>query len=192
MPILSKAGKLADLDALVFERIMAVHYGNHRAASTKLSLNVSGNSLEDLTYLREVAQKGQDVLKHLIFEVRSNEVIRDPNALQLLKALQRQGAQIAIDYFGGGSGMVQATHALGLEYIKADAIRMADKPKKKDLLEMCMMAVELKVPVIMEKIEDKRSEDFARQAGVQFLQGYSLGKPTTTLNILSLPAKLKS
>jgi EAL domain-containing protein (putative c-di-GMP-specific phosphodiesterase class I) len=189
LPILGSLGKLSELDALVFEKVMKQHFTT-KGVSTALSLNISGNSLEDLGYLREVATQGQGVLKHLIFEVRSNEVVRDPNALKLLKTLQRQGAKIAIDYFGGSTGMVQATHAIGLDLIKADAKRVSDKVSKKDLLEMCLAAAKLNLPVVLEKVEDAKTEDFARRAGVKYLQGYSLSKPAPTLTTLPLSARL--
>ena len=189
IPLLGRMGKLSELDALVFEKVMAQHF-NGRVASTMLSLNISGNSLEDLDYLREVATQGQGVLQHLIFEVRSNEIVRDPNALKLLKTLQRQGAKVAIDYFGGGAGMVQATKEIGLDLIKADAKRVTDKDSKKDLLEMCFAAAKLDFPVVLEKVEDVRMEDFARRSGIKLLQGYSLGKPGPTLTTLPLTARL--
>lgn len=189
IPILGSMGKLSELDALVFEKVIALHF-NGRVSSTQLSINISGNSLEDLGYLREVATQGPDVLQHLIFEVRGNEVVRDPNALKLLKTLQRQGAKVAIDYFGGGAGMVQATQAIGLDIIKADAKRVTDKESKKDLLEMCLAAAKLDFPVVLEKVEDVRMEDFARRSGVKLVQGYSLGKPGPNLTTLPLSARL--
>lgn len=189
LPVLGSMGKLSELDALVFEKVIATHF-HDKVSPIPLSLNVSGNSLEDLGYLREIAAQGPTILQHFIFEVRSNEVVRDPNALKLLKTLQRQGARVAIDYFGGGAGMVQATKAIGLDVIKADTKRVVDKMGKKDLLEMCLAAAKLKVPVVLEKVEDSRMEDFAKRAGVQYVQGYSLGKPLSTLTTLPLSAKM--
>jgi EAL domain-containing protein (putative c-di-GMP-specific phosphodiesterase class I) len=191
LPILTKMEQVSALDALVFEKVMEHHFTNGRGPAVTLSLNISGTSLEDLGYLRDVAKQGPTVLKHLMFEVRSNEVVRDPNALQLLKALQRQGARVAVDYFGGGKAMVSASKALGIDCIKMDMMRFTSSPAlKQEFEEVCHYATSIGLAVVVEKIEDQAMEAFARQAGAKLLQGYGLGKPGNNLVTLPLQAKL--
>ncbi|MCA3243801.1 MAG: EAL domain-containing protein [Alphaproteobacteria bacterium] len=191
LPVLGAMGQVSALDALVFEKVIEQHFAAGRSPTVMLSLNISGTSLEDLGYLRDVAKRGPNVLKHLMFEVRSNEVVRDPNALQLLKALQRQGARVAVDYFGGGSAMVEASKALGIDYIKMDMMRFTSSGDlRKEFQDVCSLAERLKLPVVVEKIEDKETQTLARQAGATLLQGYGLSKPGSSLITLPLDAKL--
>lgn len=195
MPVLEQQHLVAALDALVFEKVLAEHFITNGMAAktpaTHLSLNISGTSLEDLDYLRDVAKQGPAILKSLIFEVRSNEIIRDPNALNLLKALQRQGARVAVDYFGGGTTMIEATHALGLNFIKLDAMRLTEsRSNKKEMVEICQLANTLGLPVVIERIENWQIESFARRAGASYLQGYGLCRPSNTLSTLPLSARM--
>ncbi len=191
IPVLAALNQISSLDALVFEHTMSAHFAAGKSPPVMLSLNISGTSLEDLGYLRDVAQRGPSVLKHLMFEVRSNEVVRDPNALQLLKALQRQGGRVAVDYFGGGNAMIEASKALGIDYIKIDVMRFSSSSAlKNEFNEVCALASKIGLAVVVEKIEDKEMESLARRAGATLLQGYGMGKPTPTMMTLPLSAKM--
>jgi EAL domain-containing protein (putative c-di-GMP-specific phosphodiesterase class I) len=191
LPVLAALKQISSLDALVFEKVMGEHFAAGKSPPVMLSINISGTSLEDLSYLRDVAQRGPSVLKHLMFEVRSNEVVRDPNALQLLKALQRQGARVAVDYFGGGAAMVEASKALGIDYVKIDIMRFSGTSAlKAEFTEVCALAGQIGLAVVVEKIEDKEMENLARRGGATLLQGYGMGKPTPNLMTLPLSAKL--
>jgi EAL domain-containing protein (putative c-di-GMP-specific phosphodiesterase class I) len=191
LPVLAALKQISSLDALVFEKVMGEHFPAGKSPPVMLSLNISGTSLEDLSYLRDVAQRGPSVLRHLMFEVRSNEVVRDPNALQLLKALQRQGARVAVDYFGGGAAMVEASKALGINYVKIDIIRFSGTSAlKAEFIEVCALAGQIGLAVVVEKIEDKEMENLARRGGATLLQGYGMSKPTPNLMTLPLSAKL--
>jgi EAL domain-containing protein (putative c-di-GMP-specific phosphodiesterase class I) len=192
MPLLPRLGGESILDAAVFRRVVDLHCSAFRKPPTILSLNVSGNSLEDLEYLRNMAQQGPDVLKMLMFEVRSQEIVRDPIALQLLKGLQRQGAKVAVDYFGGGPTMIEATKALGLDFVKIDCTRLSKTTQvKKELLQICLAAQKVKLQIIMEKVEDHVMETFVRRAGANFLQGYGLSRPKPQMSLVPLSARMR-
>ncbi len=190
LPVLQQMGELAALDSLVFTRLIDEHFAAGKRPPVLLSINVSGTSLDDLTYLRDVATRGEGILKRLIFEVRSSEVVRDPKALQLLKALQRQGGKVAVDYFGGGKAMLQATKALGIDMLKIDMMAFyKTKDLKREFAEVCDEALRLGLPVVVEKIEDAEMDALARRVGAQMLQGYGLGKPASSLATLPLSAR---
>ena len=191
MPLLPQLGGESQLDAAVFRHVIEQHCSAFKQPPTPLSLNVSGNSLDDLDYLRHLVSRGPDVLRHIILEVRSQEIVRDPSALQLLKALQRQGARVAVDYFGGGPIMVEATKSLGLDFVKIDCTRLSKTPAvKKEMVQLCMTAQKVKLPIIMEKVEDKAMETFVRRAGATYLQGYGLNRPQPQMTMIPLNAKM--
>lgn len=193
MPVLGAVGKLAELDAMVFRRIMGEHFSQHKTPPTGLSLNVSGTSLDDIGYLRDMAQRGPDTLKHILLELRSNELVRDPQVLKLVQSLQSLGVKVAVDYFGGGAPMIRASSALGLDYIKFNVQRLTEsRSNKKELLELCVLAKELNLPIIGERVEDTAMADFMRRAGASLLQGYGLCPPQNAIATLSLKDRLKT
>lgn len=187
LPIAEKFGLTLALDGVVLRRVMATHFGQGVAPTTQFALNVGGTSLDGITYLQELLSYGSNVLEHLVFEVRSQEIVRDARALKLLKDIQKHGGYLAVDYFGGGTAMLQASKAMGFDYVKLDASRFtANDDGKKELLRLCLTAKEISLPVVLEKVEDAEIETFARKAGVNFLQGYGLAKPSAEVSTAPL------
>jgi EAL domain-containing protein (putative c-di-GMP-specific phosphodiesterase class I) len=187
LPIAEKFGLTLALDGVVLRRVMATHFGNGMVPSTQFALNVGGTSLDGITYLQELMSYGKNVLQHLVFEVRSQEIVRDARALKLLKDIQKHGGYLAVDYFGGGDAMLHASRAMGFDYVKLDASRFViNEDGKKELLKLCLTAKEIGLPVVLEKVEGSEIETFARKAGVTYLQGYGLAKPSAEISTAPL------
>lgn len=190
LPVTNRLGLTQDLDAAVFRKTLSTYFFTAIYPATPLALNIGGNSLDSIGYLQELLSHGPHVLQRMAFEVRSQEIVRDPKALRLLKDIQRNGGSLAVDYFGGGTAMLQASKAMGFNYIKLDASRFMNSPEGQDeLAGMCSTAKQLGIPVILEKIETPKEEAFAREVGVSYLQGYGLAVPSTELTTTPLPRK---
>jgi len=180
------------LDLLVLRKVVQEHF-TAGAPLTPLALNISSNSLDGLAYLQELASLGPRVLRKISFEVNSQEMIRDPKALRLLKDIQKHGGSISVDYFGGGTAMLDASKAMGFNSVKLNSMKMGTTDTgKKDLIQLCRYAREIGLPAVMEMIGDKAAEVFARKAQVEFMQGYALGKPSENLTIEPLPPNIDS
>lgn len=187
LPITNRLGLTQDLDAAVFRKTLSTYFFAAVYPATPLALNIGGNSLDSIAYLQELLSHGSHVLQRLAFEVRSQEIVRDPKALRLLKDIQRNGGSLAVDYFGGGHAMLEASKAMGFNYVKLDCSRfMVNAESQAELAGLCAKAVQLGLPVILEKIETAPDEAFARQAGASYLQGYGLAVPGTELTTAPL------
>lgn len=188
LPIAAKLRMTLDLDIAVLRRVVHEHFSNGSAPVTPLALNISSTSLDGIAYLHEMAAQGPRVLQRLGFEVSSQEMIRDPKALKLLKDLQRHGGNLAVDYFGGGIAMMDASKALGFNYVKLNALRlMATDSGKKELIMLCQHARKIGLPVILEMLGDDATLRFALRTEAEFLQGYSLMHPQEKLTTSPLP-----
>ncbi|NBV54412.1 MAG: EAL domain-containing protein [Proteobacteria bacterium] len=177
LPITEELGLNPKLDAAVFRKVLNHHFAPGVVPATPLALNVAATSLDGINYLQELIRHGPSVLRHMAFEVRSQEVVRDATAIKLLKDLQANGGHLAVDYFGGGKTMLQASKSMGFNYVRFDAMRFATEAAQSELAQLCQEAKEVGLPVILERIENPQMEMFARQAGVSYLQGYGLAKP---------------
>lgn len=182
LPVCDRLGLTQDLDAAVFRKTLTTYFFAAVYPSTPLALNIGGNSLDSIGYLQELLSHGPHVLQRLAFEVRSQEIVRDPKALKLIKDIQRNGGSLAVDYFGGGNAMLEASKNMGFDYIKIDCSRFMGSPESQGLLtDLCAHATRIGLPVIMEKIGTPDDERFVRGAGAAYLQGYALAMPDTQL-----------
>lgn len=182
-PVAEKLGWTPKLDAHVFQRLMQLHFGGGNTPRTPLAINLSGTTLESLGYLEMLMNMSNSpVLQNLVFEVRSQELMRDPHALRFLHECQEMGVKLTVDYFGGGPAMVETIKRLGFDYVKMDAMRFGKSDlTKKELINLCRSAQRVGLPVILEKVENVTMEVFARRAAIPFLQGYLFAKPVDKL-----------
>lgn len=191
LPIAIKHKLALELDLVVLRKVVNEHFIGGSTPATPLALNISSTSLDGIAYLQEMTNQGPRVLQKMSFEVRSQEMIRDPKALRLLKDLQKHGGNLAVDYFGGGIAMLDASKAMGFNYVKLNCMRLSGTDAgKKEMIMLCHHAQKIGLPIIMEMIGDKEAYDFSKRAGAEFLQGYALMRPQDNLTIRPLTPDL--
>ncbi len=191
MPIVMKHKLALELDLVVLRKVVNEHFTGGNSPLTSLALNISSTSLDGIAYLQEMTAQGPRVLQKISFEVRSQEMIRDPKALRLLKDLQKHGGNLAVDYFGGGTAMLDASKAMGFNYVKLNCSKFMETDEgKKDMIMMCRHAQKEGLPIILEMIGDPDTLVFARKTGAEFLQGYELARPEEFLTTVPLPPPL--
>lgn len=188
----AEAHKLTlDLDLAVLERVLAEHFDAGQLPLTPLALNISSTSLDGVAYLKKMIATGPRVLQRLAFEVRSQEMVRDPKALRLLKDMQVHGGHLAVDYFGGGSAMLEASKRMGFDYVKIDCNAFTGSTEaKKELIRLCQTGQRLELAIILEKVGSQSAAAFARRTGAPYLQGYALSVPQPRLAVSSLSPQL--
>lgn len=179
LPVADAHNLTPQLDALVLRLVLAEHFAPGLSPATPLALNLSGTSLNGIHYLQDLLSHGKVALPKLIFEVRSQEMIRDQAALQLLREIQKGGGTLGVDYFGGGTAMLEASKALGFGYVKLDDMRfMKELAELKTLL---ATAKKLRLPLVMERVETMSRANDLWSSNVTYLQGYGLAKPVEHL-----------
>lgn len=182
MPVTIKHHLTLELDLVVLRKVVNEHFNAGASPMTPLALNISSTSLDGIAYLQEMASQGPRVLQKISFEVSSQEMIRDPKAMRLLKELQKHGGNLAVDYFGGGIAMLEASRAMGFNYVKMNCARLIGSDAgKKEIITLCKHARGIGLPIILEMVGDKESLEFSRRAGAEFLQGYALARPLDRL-----------
>ncbi|WP_169794096.1 EAL domain-containing protein [Alicyclobacillus acidiphilus] len=152
----------------------------------KLFLNVSPNILFDPMFrvgdTRKVLEECGLTPAQVVFEITEHRAIDDyPAFLQLVDHYRDQGYQIAIDDLGSGySGLVTLVQVKP-EFVKIDTelIRDIDQnPTKQDIVRaICDIARGFSGTVIAEGIETIEEQSCAQSCGVQYGQGYLLGRP---------------
>jgi EAL domain-containing protein (putative c-di-GMP-specific phosphodiesterase class I) len=144
-----------------------------------LSLNVSWTTLVSAALTRMV-EAGTNC--PVVFELTEHEVITDYVPVNAaVSALRQLGARLAVDDAGAGCASLQHILRLQPEFIKLDRILVTDidsDPARQALARaLVSFARETGAGLIAEGIESGAELETLRALGVQYGQGYHLGRP---------------
>jgi diguanylate cyclase (GGDEF)-like protein/PAS domain S-box-containing protein len=155
------------------------------APERSLCINLSGQTLGDAAFLEFVVDcldRTGVAPSRICFEVTENSVITNiEHARRFIGVLHGMGCRFALDDFGRGLSSFANLKNLSLDYLKIDGsfIRnlASDNVNQAMVTAMIKLARSLNFQVIAEQVEDLSSLDSARRMGVDFVQGYQVGRP---------------
>ena len=155
------------------------------APDRSLCINLSGQTLGDGAFLEFVVDcldRTGIAPSRVCFEVTENAVITNiEHARRFIGVLHGMGCQFALDDFGRGISSFANLKNLSLDYLKIDGsfIRnlASDNVNQAMVMAMIKLARSLNFQVIAEQVEDLSALDSARRMGVDFVQGYQVGRP---------------
>jgi EAL domain-containing protein (putative c-di-GMP-specific phosphodiesterase class I) len=178
-------GMASEFDIAVCER--AINYMVFKAGGTqtKFSVNLSGQSIESSAFFDKLMKQlavHPELNSRLMFEITESSNIKDLEKVgQFVTELRSKGFKVALDDFGSGSASFQYLQSLNVDYVKIDGkyIRklltsQREASMVKNLTQMCK---DLGVKVIAEFVEEEAQLNLLRSMGVEYVQGYLLGKP---------------
>jgi len=150
-----------------------------------LSINVSGQTLADPTFLEfvvdELDRTGVSP-PQICFEVAETSVIANlEQARRFIDVLHGMGCRFALDDFGTDLGGFANLKTLPMDYLKIGGDFMRDLGR--DSVNQAMvsavvgMARTLNFRLVAEQIEDLAALEAARAMGIDFVQGHAIGRP---------------
>jgi diguanylate cyclase (GGDEF)-like protein/PAS domain S-box-containing protein len=150
-----------------------------------VAINISGQTLGDLQFLEFVVECLDSTgvsPAQICFEITESAVVANlEHARRFIGVLHGMGCQFALDDFGSGVGSFSNLKNLPLDYLKIDGsfIRnlARDTVNQAMVTAMIKLARTLNFKVIAEQVEDSAAVEAARRMGVDYLQGYAIGKP---------------
>ena len=150
-----------------------------------MCINLSGQTLGDAAFLEFVVDcldRTGVAPGRLCFEVTENSVITNvEHARRFIGVLHGMGCRFALDDFGRGFSSFANLRHLSLDYLKIDGsfIRnlASDNVNQAMVTAMIKLARSLNFQVIAEQVEDLSALDSARRMGVDYVQGYQVGRP---------------
>ena len=154
-------------------------------ANRSVAINISGQTLADLQFLEFVVECFDStgaLPTQVCFEITENAVIANlEHARRFVGVLHGMGCQFALDDFGSGVGSFSNLKNLPLDYLKIDGSFMRnlgrDTVNQAMVTAMIRLARTLNFKVIAEQVEDSAAVEAARKMGVDYLQGYAIGRP---------------
>ncbi len=122
----------------------------------------------------------------VVFELTERETVRNLALLQsFVSELKAHGFQFAIDDFGSGFSSFHYLKHFPIDYVKIDGEFIINlMHDERDLVfvrHMAAMARDLGIRTIAEFVEDAEVMAHVREAGVDYVQGYYLGRPGEVL-----------
>jgi diguanylate cyclase (GGDEF)-like protein len=158
-----------------------------------LEVNLSGKSLSDHELLpiiqNELALTGVNPAS-LVLEITETAAIEDSLQTQkFIYTLQQVGCQFALDDFGVGySSFAQLKH-LPVNYLKIDGSfikKLSQDPIDRSLVKAIVeVSQALGKSTIAEFVEDQETVQWLRQLGIDYAQGYYIGRPKAVTELLA-------
>jgi diguanylate cyclase (GGDEF)-like protein/PAS domain S-box-containing protein len=154
-------------------------------ANRSVAINISGQTLGDAQFLEFVVECLDSTgvtPAQVCFELTENAVIANlDHARRFVGVLHGMGCQFALDDFGSGLGSFSNLKNLPLDYLKIDGSftrnLARDNVNQAMVTAMIKLARTLNFEVIAEQVEDVAALEEARRMGVDYLQGYAVGRP---------------
>jgi len=149
------------------------------------SINLSSHDILDsatMKFIYDYAEK-KNVLNHLILEiVESDSISSSPVILEMLNMFKEAGTRLAIDDFGTGYSNFEYLLKIKADFVKIDGsiIKLiTNDDRATDVVKSIVSyARKLGMQTVAEFISSKAVEQKALELGVDYLQGYHIGKPS--------------
>ena len=189
---------MSDVDRWVVQTALtALGRGGIRLpANRSLAINLSGQTLGDPTFLEFVVDcldRTGVAPDQVCFEVTENSVITNiEHAQRFIGVLHGMGCHFALDDFGRGLSSFGNLKNLALDYLKIDGTFIrnlaGDSVNQAMVAAMIKLARTLNFQVVAEQVEDVGALEAAKKMGVDFVQGYHLGRPQPLARVVTARA----
>lgn len=151
----------------------------------RLCINLSAQTLMDMTLpgcVAELVEREGIGRGRLNFEITETEMVANMStARQTIAALREMGCRFALDDFGTGVSSFAYLKTLPIDFLKIDGSFVRDLagevPNQTFVRAINMIAHALDLETIAESVEDERVLDTVRKIGVDYAQGYYIGRP---------------
>jgi diguanylate cyclase (GGDEF)-like protein len=186
LDIAERSGMIRDIDLWVIRTACdMISDAAARGEALQLEVNVSGVSVSDpqFTVLIEPLLIALGPLaKHLVIELTETAAVGNlAHAIAFAEGLARHGCQFALDDFGAGFGGFYYLKYLPCQYLKIDGEFIRSLPSSPVdqvfVRAMVELAHGLGKRTIAEFVEDGETLELLAELGVDYAQGYHIGRP---------------
>jgi EAL domain-containing protein (putative c-di-GMP-specific phosphodiesterase class I) len=197
LPAAERYGLIQEIDRMVIGKVVALMGGEPAAdrghtvrgagsaGDARVAVNLSALSITDRGMLAHIEQ---ELIRHLvdpgrlIVEVTETAAIGDMRRAQTFcEGVHTLGSSVALDDFGAGFGSFQYLKHLPFRYLKIDGdfIRTLPTSRKDQLVVQALVGVVrgMGKQTIAEYVGDEPTMRLLRGYGVDFAQGFEVGRP---------------
>ncbi len=154
----------------------------------EFSINLSILDIQNQEILKFILTQIQafHAPQHVVFEILESHKIENYQEMKsFIKEVKKHGCKIAIDDFGSGYSNFSHIFELNVDYLKIDGSLVKfitiDESSRIIVKTIVNFASNLGLKTIAEFVEDKDALEMLEKMGVDFVQGYYIGKPSNAL-----------
>lgn len=186
IPPAERYGMMPALDRWVIKNTLDYFGGSQRLPDgVGVSINLSPYSLSDIGFVDDLlaeVDRAELEADRICFEINEAAVMRNlSTAIDFIKKLKATGCKFALDDFGSGLSSVAYLRSLAIDYLKIDGtfIREMDSTALDHSVVSMInnLGHMVGTQTIAEAVEHESDIDRLRELGVDYAQGYVLGKP---------------
>lgn len=190
MPAAERYGLMPDIDRWVIREVFS-HMGKDdpanpiRGTERIFAINLSGDSINDnnlLEFILEQKKIHNINFANVCFEITETVAISNlSKATLFINELKAHGCKFALDDFGSGLSSFAYLKSLPVNYLKIDGGFVKDVSS--DEIDRAMVeSIQqvgrvMKLTTIAEHVEDEKTFTILKDIGVDYAQGYHLGRP---------------
>ncbi|WLD59275.1 EAL domain-containing protein [Salinispirillum sp. LH 10-3-1] len=187
LPVFQSFNYLTEFDRQVMQRTFANLQGIQQRLDVVgvINVNLSGATLGDKTLMDWVESqvvtyriKPQDIC----IEITETDLVNDRlTAIKNVQALRNMGFSVAIDDFGAGLAGFEYLNQFSVDVLKLDGQFISDvasNPRHQAIVKsMVAVAKSYDLKLVAEFVDSQQAQDCLRELGVDYAQGYFIGKP---------------
>lgn len=185
LPIAERFNMMPDIDRFVVRKALAACAAANATAASMLCINLARASIEDRSFSEFVAR----ALEHsgvpgqaLCFEIADADAIAClPAAVSFARKLKPLGCHFTLDGFGRAGVGFEHVKALPLDFLKIDGsiilqiLRVPEALTKVRAIQRVSKVIGIRTIAAM--VEDEESQQRLRAVGIDFAQGFGIGRP---------------
>ncbi|HEX8714279.1 MAG TPA: EAL domain-containing protein [Solirubrobacteraceae bacterium] len=185
LPAAERYGLIGEIDRVVLDKVAEQLGRRSGEPAGGIAMNLSALSVTDRDMLahvkRGLARHGADPAR-LVIEVTETASISDMRrARAFCEGVHELGGAIALDDFGAGFGSFHYLKHLPFRYLKIDGafIRgLPDSPHDQLVVKALVGLVRaMGQQTVAEFVGDRRTLELLRELGVDYAQGFEIGRP---------------
>ena len=186
MEVAENSGLIREIDRCVIHQVFSKMLGLFAVGKHyNFSINLSGVSINDprlLSFIREELSRSPMLPSHVIFEITETAAVSDFSAARMfMEAVKELGCAFALDDFGVGFSSFNYIKQLPVDYVKIDGSFVRTLVDRQDdqvfVRALAEVANGFGKKTVAEFVEDERTLNMLRSFGVDYAQGYYIGKP---------------
>ncbi|HUB36914.1 MAG TPA: EAL domain-containing protein [Solirubrobacteraceae bacterium] len=197
LPAAERYGLIREIDRFVLDAVAELLAGDAPGDARngpRIALNLSALSLTDptmLTRIERTLERHAVAPSRLAFELTETAAITDmERARSFCAGVRALGCAVALDDFGAGFGSFQYLKQLPFDYLKIDGgfVRALPSSPKDQLVVQALvgLAQGMGKQTIAEYVGDRHTLGLLRRYGVDYAQGFEIGRPHPALSLAEL------
>ncbi|MCZ2721752.1 EAL domain-containing protein [Marinomonas sp. 15G1-11] len=190
IPAAEKHGVITLIDQWVITTVLSRYTEFFPDKNTRVSINLSGISLSNKDFIKHIIHlvKSSTIKpQNICFEITETAVISQmARAISFITEMKSYGIQFSLDDFGSGESSFAYLKNLPVDYLKIDGsliTQVASDPIDYAIVKSIhSIAKMMNMKTVAEYVENDEIKAVLKEIGIDYAQGYGIGKPLNCIN----------